>query len=454
MKSDEGFVQELYEALEASLRERVDRWVDQAASLKAEGGKIAVVTGSGPNIHEGVTTLLAELIRKGLVDGVITSSAVVAHEMAGSLDKVHRVDGKALGLDPALLPKGGLFEVTLLDEKTLSLVERETPVDRELIRRALAAEGQVIIKAAGNMGYPMGLRTERLALEVEALARLKGLPFEAIAGLGADPHTMIGAGAERGVPVIVSIPQLVGGGMAGLAIGDSITLKQRSGIVARLLAEAGMIIESGIALSQEIHDGPFETYTGHGIWSAWDGMPSFSLRSKSLVRIDLDPALEKVWELERGGSSVQKSIDSGLPKTKTFRVPFRMEMSGFARLEGSLPIIGDLGAIWPVFALRLARRLGVQLELLSYPQESEPGRVFREWIVETIRPVDRERMRRRVRELGSPGAGRGDALGSARPEDGWAGLETAQTQTGGGARRPGVPVIQPVVEAAGVEEGR
>jgi len=225
--------------------------------------------------------------------------------------------------------------------------------------------------------------------------------------------------------------------MAGLAIGDSITLKQRSGIVARLLAQAGMIIESGIALSQEIHDGPFETYTGHGIWSAWEGMPSFSLRSKSLVRIDLDPALEKVWELERGGSSVQKSIDSGLPKTKTFRVPFRMEMSGFARLEGSLPIIGDLGAIWPVFALRLARRLGVQLELLSYPQESEPGRVLREWIVETIRPVDRERMRRRVRELGSPGADRGDALRSARPEDGWASLETAQTQTGGGARRPG-----------------
>jgi hypothetical protein len=399
MNIDERFVEGLYEGLDPGVRERVDAWVERASALKSRGGSIAVVTGSGPNIHEGVTTLLAELIRKGLVDGVITSSAVVAHEMAGALDKVHRVNGRALGLDPALLPKGGLFEVTLLDDESLALVEAEMPVDRELMGRALAEEGQVIIKAAGNMGYPMGLRTERLALEVEALAKLKGMPFEAVAGLGADPRTMLGAGADRGVPVVVSVPQLVGGGMVGLAVGDSVSLKQRSDAVAGILASAGMIIESGIALSQEIHDGPFETYTGHGIWSGWEGMPTYSLEGKTLVRIDLDPNLEKVWELEQGGASVQKSIDSGLPKTKTFRVPFRMEMSGFARLEGSIPIIGDLGVIWPVFALQLARRLGVPLELLSCPQESEPGRAFREWIVENVRPVNRERMRRRVREL-------------------------------------------------------
>jgi hypothetical protein len=412
MKIDERFVEGLYEGLEPGVRDRVDRWVEQAATLKSRGGSIAVVTGSGPNVHEGVTTLLAELIRKELVDGVITSSAVVAHEMAGALDKVHRVKGGALGLDPALLPKGGLFEVTLLDDESLSRVEEELPVDRELMRRALAAEGQVIIKAAGNMGYPMGLRTERLALEIEALAKLKGLPFEAIAGLGADPHTMLGAGADRGVPVVVSIPQLVGGGMVGLAVGDSVSLKQRSDAVAAVLASAGMIIESGIALSQEIHDGPFETYTGHGIWSGWEGMPTYSLEGKTLVRIDLDPVLEKVWQLEQGGASVQKSIDSGLPKTKTFRVPFRMEMSGFARLEGSIPIIGDLGVVWPVFALLLSHRLGVELELLSYPQESEPGRALREWIVENVRPVDRERMRRRVRGLAVEQAQRTKEAGS------------------------------------------
>jgi hypothetical protein len=401
MNIDDQFVEALYRGLEQEVRGRLERWVEEAVALKKAGGRIAVVTGSGPNIHEGVTTLLAELMRRGLVDGVITSSAVVAHEMAGSLDRVRRVAGAAQGLEAGLLPKGGLFEVTLLDEQTLRLVEAEMTVDRELMRRALAAEGQVIVKAAGNMGYPMGLRTERLALEVQALAKLKGLPFEEIAGFGADPRTMLGAGAEAEVPVVVSIPQLVGGGMVGLAVGDSIPLKRRSDLVAGILAGAGMIVESGIALSQEIHDGPFETYTGHGIWSSWEGMPTYSLEGKTLVRIDLDPNLEKVWELERGGASVQKSIDGGLPKTKTFRVPFRMEMSGFARLEGSIPIIGDLGVIWPVFALLLSRRLGVELELMSYPQESEPGRRFREWIVDNVRPLDRERMRRRVRELGS-----------------------------------------------------
>ncbi len=58
---------------------------------------MVVVTGSGPNLHEGVTTLIAELIHKGVVDGVVTSSAVVAHEMAGTLDRVKRVKDDCRG---------------------------------------------------------------------------------------------------------------------------------------------------------------------------------------------------------------------------------------------------------------------------------------------------------------------------------------------------------------------
>ena len=69
-----------------------------------------VVTGSGPNIHEGVTTLIAELIRVGIVDAVSTSSAVISHEMAGSLDRVFRVDAKALGMDMEKMPRGDVFE--------------------------------------------------------------------------------------------------------------------------------------------------------------------------------------------------------------------------------------------------------------------------------------------------------------------------------------------------------
>ena len=177
-----------------------------------------------------------------------------------------------------------------------------------------------------------------------------------------------------------------------MAIGDSIPLKQRSKRIAQMLSRAHVIIESGVALTQEIHDGPFETYTGHGIWSAWEGIETFSLKDKTLARIDLDPNLEEVWQIEKSGGSVQKSINEGLPKTKAFNVPFRMEMSGFARLESSIPLVGDLGVVWPIIALHTSQKLGVQLDFLSYPQESEQGKQMREWIVQNVRMLSRERI--------------------------------------------------------------
>lgn len=398
IKPDLVFVEELYRSLEEPVRQAVDRTVQAIVTARKQDGKVVVVTGSGPNIHEGVTTLIAELIHKGLIAGVCTSSAVVAHEMAGSLDRVRRVSGDSLGLPSAVLPKGGLFETTLLSQEQLDTLQQEMPLDTNLIQRAQELPGQVIIKAAGNMAYPLGLRTERLALEVEALAQLYGQSFEWVAGCGADPYTMIGAGTRNGVPVLVSVPQLVGGGMVGLCIGDSIPLKRRSARIARMLAEASVIIESGVALTQEIHDGPFETYTGHGIWADWEGIETYSLSGKTLVRIDLDTNLEKAWQIERGDSRVQQSIDQGLPKTKLLKVPFRMEMSGFARLEGSIPLVGDLGVLWPILASRAAEQLGITLDFLSYPQESAQGKAMREWIVENVRMLDRNQMREQARK--------------------------------------------------------
>ncbi len=250
MKPDAAFVESLYKGLKEPVRQAVDRTVEAVVAARRGGGGVVVVTGSGPNIHEGVTTLIAELIRAGIVQGISMSSAVVAHEMAGGLDKVHRVDGRKLGLREELLPKGGLFEHTLMSPEAERIVRQEMALDEDLLRRVREAPGEVIIKAAGNMGYPMGLRTERLAREVEILARQHGLPFERVAGLGADPRTMIGAAAVAGVPALVSVPQLVGGGAVGMAIGDSIPLAQRSALMARMLAEAEVIIESGVALTQ------------------------------------------------------------------------------------------------------------------------------------------------------------------------------------------------------------
>lgn len=380
---------ELFQRLDDVTRERITATIERIVAVKKQNGKIVVATGSGPNIHEGATTLIAELIRLGVIDGVITSSAVIAHEMAGTLDRVKRLHAALLGMNQTKMPRGNIFEITLLNDDYLASLAGEMVLDMDLYRRAAAAEGKVIIKAAGNMAYPMGLRSERLALEIEAVAKTRGLPFEVVAGQGADPLTMIGAGARKGVPVLVSVTQLVGGGMVGLAVGDSISLKRRSTLIAAMLGEADLIIESGVALTQEIHDGPFETYTGHGIWSDWDGYRTYSLQDKTLVRIDLDQNLESVWQMERSDSKIQEAINQGLPKTKCTGVPFRMEMSGFARLEGSIPLIADLGVVWPLLAERVTRELGLPLQFRSYPQHTEEGRLMRDWIVENIKPVQK-----------------------------------------------------------------
>ena len=91
MRPSDDAIAQLRAALPSSTQEHLKQAIARIVSAKRKGGRVVVVTGSGPNLHEGVTTQIAELIRHGLVDGVITSSAVVAHEMAGTLDRVKRV---------------------------------------------------------------------------------------------------------------------------------------------------------------------------------------------------------------------------------------------------------------------------------------------------------------------------------------------------------------------------
>jgi hypothetical protein len=392
MSLDTELLDSLHEQLDDTTKARIDTAVDRIVSAKEKGNKVAVVSGSGPNIHEGVTTLIAELMRLGVIDGVSTSSAVISHEMGGTLDKVKRCNGVKLGLDSPLLPRGDDFELTVMPPEIAEEVNRNTAVDSDLIAKLEQADGKTIIKAAGNLGYPMGLWIERLSSEICSLAREHGMAFEEVAGLGADERTMIGIGAKRNLPVLVTIPQLIGGGATGLCIGDSISIAERASRFAKMLDSAEVIIESAVALTQEVHDGPCERYTGHGLWSAWDDEYSYSLEGKSLIRIDLDPALEKVYQAEQGDSAVQQAIADGLPKTKLFDVPFRMEMSGFARHEGSVPVIGDIGVIWPLMACRIAERLGLDLEFMSYPQQTESGKTMREAIVNEIRPISRKKI--------------------------------------------------------------
>ncbi|MCF8146552.1 MAG: hypothetical protein K9N21_21805 [Deltaproteobacteria bacterium] len=399
MNIDRGTIDRMYADLAPKTRTRVDQTVQAIVEAKEGGGRVVAVVGSGPNIHEGVTTLIAELMHKKIIDGVSTSSAVIGHEMGGALERVKRIDGKAFRVDADKLPCDGQFEISLIPEKVLEAYQQEVHIDVPLYRRMRRAKGNTIIKVAGNMAYPTGLRTERLARDVLALSRRYGLPFEQVAGYGADPFTMIGAGAQNRIPVLVTVPQLVGSGEVGLCIGDSIPISERCQRMAHLLAGADVIIESALALSQEIHDGPFERYTGHGIWADWEGGWTYSLRDKKIVRIDLDPNLEKAWQKERSSGMVSAAVDKGLPKTTSMHIPFRMEMSGFARIPGSLPLVGDIGEIWPVMAIRVADALGIKLDLISYKQSLPAGRKFREWIVRQVMPVDRDRMFESVRHM-------------------------------------------------------
>ncbi len=393
MNQDRKSIAHMHESLPSESKEALARAVASIVSAKKKDGKVVVVTGSGPNLHEGVTTLIAELIDKGIIDGVTTSSAVIAHEMGGVLDKVKRVDGKRLGFSQDILPRGDVFEITLMPDELLQNLQKEMIIDTDLMQRGIAMDGDVIIKAAGNMGYPMGLRTEVLARELMSLAHSQGVPLETVAGRGADPRTMLGAAYNKGVPCLVTVPQLIGGGAVGIAVADSISIARRTALIADMLGSADVIIESAVALTQEIHDGPFETYTGHGIWADWDGYSTFSLKDKTLIRLDLDPNLKRAWEFERQSSEVQKAIDEGLPKTKLMNIPFRMEMSGFARLESSIPLIGDIGVLWPIIAYCLEEELGIRLDFISYPQQTAEGQQMREWIVENIQPVDKGKLR-------------------------------------------------------------
>ena len=398
MVINRSLLNDFYNELDERSRNALDLSISKVVETKKKAGKVVVVTGSGPNLHEGVTSLIAELMEKGIIDGVTTSSAVINHEMSGSLDRVKMCDASQLGLDKSRMPRGNVFEFTELSEEHLDILRKEMILDEELLEKGRAAEGRMVIKAAGNMSYPMGLRTEKIAEEILSLSRQSGLPFETIAGWGCDSKTMLGMGAKKGLPVLVTIPQLVGGGHVGLAVGDSIPVTERSRRIADMIGGADVIIESAVALTQEIHDGPFETYTGHGIWSWWQGQPVFSLENKTLIRFDLDENLRLAQDVQKESSLIQEAIDKGLPKTKISKIPFRMEMSAFARHEGSIPVIGDIGMIWPVFAVKIADELGIKLDFMSYKQETAEGIEMREWIVRNVKFIDREKILKKFSE--------------------------------------------------------
>jgi hypothetical protein len=171
----------LRESLPASCRDHLEKAISKIVHAKQRGGRVVVVTGSGPNLHEGVTTQIAELIQHGLIDGVITSSAVVAHEMAGTLDRVKRIRIESdadFEIPIGLLPRGRIFEINQMPDSQRHDIEKELPQGWDMYDRLSALPGSLVIKAAGNMAWPMGLRTERLAQEIRNTASQYGVSLE------------------------------------------------------------------------------------------------------------------------------------------------------------------------------------------------------------------------------------------------------------------------------------
>ena len=212
MSIDRKTIGYMADMIPADILKRIREAAELIVSAKKKGKKVVAVVGSGPNLHEGVTTLIAELIHKEIIDGVTTSSAIINHEMGGTLEKVKRIKGKELGFKESELPADGYVEASIIPEDILKNYEKFDGIDLKLYKKMLSAGGETIIKVAGNIAYPTGLYTELISRSILKMAQKHKVPFELMAGKGADPMTMIGAGALRGVPVLVSVPQLVGGG--------------------------------------------------------------------------------------------------------------------------------------------------------------------------------------------------------------------------------------------------
>ena len=61
-------------------------------------------------------------------------------------------------------------------------------------------------------------------------------------------------------------------------------------------------------------------------------------------------------------------------------------------MPGSIPIIADIGTIWPILAWQVSQRLELKLDYISYPQSTVEGQLMRDWIVKEVKFADREKM--------------------------------------------------------------
>jgi hypothetical protein len=52
-----------------------------------------------------------------------------------------------------------------------------------------------------------------------------------------------------------------------------------------------------------------------------------------------------------------------------------------------------------VIAHNVSGALGIELDFISYPQETEQGKEMREWIVEKVNVLNMKEMRKQIRKI-------------------------------------------------------
>ena len=105
--------------------------------------------------------------------------------------------------------------------------------------------------------------------------------------------------------------------------------------------------------------------------------------------------------ISESDNGMYEAINKGLPKTKMTNIPFRMEMSAFSRLNSSIPVIGDIGLIWPILASKVAQELDIELDFISAPQQTDEGKEMREMLVSEIESIDMKKIHKISRNRGN-----------------------------------------------------
>ncbi len=103
MEAFKPFIDQYYSRLTSESQAALDEAVNTIVRQKELGNKVMVITGRGPNLHEGVTTLISELMHKGLwmVSQPVCSGSPMSWRVHW---RVHRVHGPDLGFPSSALP--------------------------------------------------------------------------------------------------------------------------------------------------------------------------------------------------------------------------------------------------------------------------------------------------------------------------------------------------------------